>query len=131
MPLTLRRFVETVHGTFGQFTLADGTNLYSVERQSVGEHPRIPAGLYEITLDTYHHGGYPAYLVHVPGRDRILIHAANRAVELLGCIAPGKALGFIAEQLAVLDSKKALTILMASLDGAAQDYLTIHDPQEG
>jgi len=128
MPLVLQRMLETTQGTIGQFTLADDTTLFSMERTSTGEHPRIPAGLYEVTLDTYHTGGYPAYLVHVPGRDRILIHAANLMDELLGCIAPGKALGFYTGKLAVLQSKAALAVLMASLEGAQQDYLTVRDP---
>jgi len=127
MPLTLRRVIETSQGTLGQFTFEDRSTLFTMERQSVGEHPRIPAGLWEMKLDTYHKGGYPAYQIIVPGRDRILIHAANLASELLGCIAPGKALGFLTGQLAVLQSQLALRMLMEKLNGATSDYLTIHD----
>ena len=129
MPLTLRRVLETAHGTIGQITFGDGATLYSMERMSTGDHPRIPAGLYEITLDMYHKGGYPAYLVHVPGRDRILIHAANLAEELEGCIAPGKQLGFYLGKLAVLQSNPALRFLMDKLNQIASDYLTVLDPQ--
>ncbi len=128
MPLTLQRIIETSQGTLGQFTLEDSTTLYSMERMSTGVHPRIPAGLWEMKLDTYHKGGYPAYEIIVPERSRILIHVANLAEELEGCIAPGKALGYYLGKLAVLQSKAALTRLMSSLLGAAQDYLTIHDP---
>lgn len=129
MPLTLRRMVETPHGTLGQFSLEDGTTLFSMERRADGDHPRIPAGIHEIHLDTYHKGGYPAYEITVPGRTRILIHAANRARELLGCIAPGRSLGFLADELAVLGSREALKTLMASLK-SEKDYITITDPQE-
>lgn len=129
MPVTLQRIIETSHGTLGQFTLADGSLLYSMERQSTGDHPRIPAGFYEMRLDTYHKGGYPAYLLVVPGRDRILIHAANLMTELLGCIAPGKQLGYYLNQLAVLQSTRALTKFMEVMGGVAQDYMTIRDPQ--
>lgn len=128
MPVTLQRIIETPHGTLGQFTLEDSTTLYTMERQSTGPHPRIPAGLYEMRLDTYHKGGYPAYLIVVPGRDRILVHAANLASELLGCIAPGKSLGYYLSQLAVLQSRGALATFMASLHEAQQDYLTVLDP---
>ena len=127
MPVTLRRYLETAHGTVGQFTLADSSTLYTMERMSTGEHPRIPAGLYEMQLDTYHKGGYPAYLIVVPGRDRILIHAANLASELEGCIAPGKQLGFYLEHLAVLQSRQALRKFMDVMGGAQQDYLTVLD----
>lgn len=128
MPVTLRRYIETSQGTLGQFSLNDQSYLYSIERQSAGEHPRIPAGIYELHLDYYHHGDYPAYEIVVPGRSRILIHVANRAVELLGCVAPGKALGFLAGELAVLQSKIALTKFMESMKGVQRDYITVHDP---
>lgn len=128
MPVTLRRYLETTQGTLGQFSLNDQTTLYTMERQSTGPNSRIPQGLYELKLDYYHHGGYPAYQIIVPGRDRILIHAANRAAELLGCVAPGKALGFLAGELAVLQSKLALMAFMASMKDVAQDYITVHDP---
>lgn len=128
MPVALRRYIETLHGTLGQFVFPDDSTLFSMERMSTGEHPRIPAGLYELKLDYYHHGDYPAYEIIVPNRSRILIHAANKASELLGCIAPGLALGFIAGELAVLQSKLALSRFMKALKGAEQDYLTIQDP---
>jgi len=131
MPVTLQRVIETAHGTLGQFTLPDDTTLYTMERMSVGEHPRIPAGLYEMRLGTYHKGGYPAYAVIVPGRSEIKIHAANLASELLGCIAPGKSLGYYLSHLAVLQSRPALATFMASLQGAQQDYLTVFDPTGG
>lgn len=128
MPVTLQRIVETPHGTVGQFSLADNSTLFTMERQSVGEHPRIPAGFYEMKLDTYHKGGYPAYLIVVPGRDRILVHAANLAEELEGCIAPGKQLGYYTGRLAVLQSKAALTKFMDVMGSVAQDYITVRDP---
>jgi len=135
MPVTLQRMIETAHGTLGQFRLADGATLYTMERMSTGEHPRIPAGLYELKLGMYYAGDglggkadYPAYeILGVPGRTNIKIHVANRAVELLGCVAPGKALGFLQGQLAVLQSLPAFRKFMDSLAGATQDYITITD----
>src|SRR6266850_8294464 len=116
MPVTLQRIIETSQGTLGQFTLEDNSTLYTMERMSTGEHPRIPAGLYEMKLDTYHKGGYPAYQIIVPGRDRILVHAANLASELLGCIAPGKQLGYFQNHLAVLNSRLALNEFMLAMN---------------
>lgn len=128
MPVTLRRYLETTQGTLGQFVMPGNGTFYTMERRSVGEHPRIPAGNYEMVLDFYHKGNYPAYLLVVPGRDRILIHIANRASELLGCIAPGQSIGFLAEELAVLQSRMAFTQFMVSMKNVPSDYITIHDP---
>lgn len=47
----------------------------------------------------------------VPNRSKILIHAANIAEELEGCIAPGCYFGQLQEKAAVLKSKNALEIL--------------------
>lgn len=129
MPVTLRRIIETSQGTLGQFSLEDNSTLYTMERMGTGEHPRIPAGLYELRLGEYNKGGYPAYEVIVPGRSEIKIHAANLASELLGCIAPGKSLGYYRSQLAVLESRRALTKFMDVMAGASQDYLTVLDEQ--
>lgn len=128
MPVTLNRYIETAQGTLGQFSLEDRSQLYTMERPSTGEHPRIPAGIWELRLDYYHHGDYPAYEIVVPERSRILIHVANKASELLGCIAPGKSIGFVEGILAVMQSKLALAKFMESLKGAKRDYITIVDP---
>lgn len=128
MPVTLRRYIETTQGTLGQFTLSGGETFYTIERMSTGEHPRIPAGMYEMRLDYYHKGDYPAYLILVPGRQRILIHAANRAVELLGCIAPGQTIGFLGDQLAVLQSRAALAQFMVAMKNVPADYITVLNP---
>jgi len=136
MPVTLQRIIETSQGTLGQFLLSDNSTLYTMERMSTGEHPRIPAGLYKLKLGMYYAGDglggkadYPAYeILGVPGRTNIKIHVANRAVELRGCVAPGKALGFLQGQLAVLQSLPAFRKFMDSLAGAATDYITVLDP---
>ena len=128
MPVTLRRYIETTQGTLGQFTLSGGETFYTIERMSTGEHPRIPAGSYEMRLDYYHKGDYPAYQIIVPGRDRILIHIANRATELLGCIAPGQTIGFLAGELAVLQSRIAFTQFMVAMRTVESDYIIITGP---
>lgn len=125
MTITLKRMVETPHGTFGLLTYPGLTPWYTVERRSDGEHPRISPGTYALNLDYYHKGDYPAYQLIVPGRDRILIHAANLASELLGCIAPGLSLGFLHEQLAVLSSQVALAQFMKAMHGVGSDYIVI------
>ncbi len=127
MTITLNRIIETRDGTFGQL-VTDENIFYTVERNKDGEHPRIPAGTYNIHLDVYHKGNYPAYEIEVPDRDRILIHAANLASELLGCVAPGLSMGFLDNKLAVLDSRKALGRFMTSLNDAQTETIVVNDP---
>lgn len=135
MPVTLRRVLETTQGTIGQFTLNDQSTLYTMERQSTGPHPRIAQGIYELRLGMYYAGDgpggkadYQTYEIIVPGRDDIKVHVANRAQELLGCVAPGKALGFLAGELAVMQSKLAFMRFMESMQNVTSDYITVHDP---
>ena len=93
MTAILQRLSESPLGTLGQIDL-DGRVLKTIERPGTGPNPRIPAGLYTCRRDFFHAGGYEAFEVTgVPGRSRILIHIANRASELRGCIAPGMAYG--------------------------------------
>ena len=46
-----------------------------------------------------------------------IIHVANKATELAGCIAPGKGLGTVSGEWAVLNSGGAFNELMILLDG--------------
>lgn len=132
MTITLKRMVETPHGTFGLLTYPGVTPWYTVERMSTGEHPRIPAGTYEMKLGMYYGGDgiggkvdYPAYEIIVPGRKNIKIHVANLASELLGCIAPGLSLGFLHDQLAVLSSHKAFDAFMFAMHRVPSDYIVV------
>jgi len=68
----------------------------------------IASGEYRCVRDWYHRGDYEAFEILVEGRDRLLIHAANRARELEGCIAPGHERSKISGQTAVIHSKAAL-----------------------
>lgn len=138
MPVTLRRHLETSQGTLGQFSLPSNGTIYTMERKRTGEHPHIPAGTYEMRLGMYYGGDgvggkkdYPAYELIVPGRDLIKIHIANRASELLGCIAPGLSIGFLAGELAVMQSRVAFTQFMVAMKNVESDYITIFDaPKE-
>ena len=122
MIITVTRFADTRYGTFGTLTLPDGWSCYTVEQPWKDNAPSvscIPHGAYRLALDRYHKGGYPAYhLLDVPNRARIIIHKANRADELEGCIAPGSALGCIAGDWAVSNSGRAFDHIMAVLEGS-------------
>ncbi len=116
--VTLTRWGSTPMGTFGELR-APEFRCYTVEppwRGNARYLSCIPPGVYRLELGSYHVGGYPAYeLVGVPGRDLIKIHAANRARELLGCIAVGNDLACINGEWAVLNSRRTLKRLHAVL----------------
>lgn len=109
-------------GTFGELTLPDGWKCFTVEKPWANNERGkscIPAGTYALKTDRYHKGGYDVYeLQNVPGRSQILIHRANRAAELEGCIAPGKGLGAIQGEWAVTNSGEAFAHLMEALQGS-------------
>lgn len=111
MLITLNRFREDAYGTIGEMRLPDGKYCYILERAKDGPHPRIPAGTYNLGLkpigaSRFDNGSKKAddigkwmgaahrgmiQALDVPGRTEILIHPANRTMELLGCLAPGMA----------------------------------------
>lgn len=50
----------------------------------------IPANVYDGIAIVRPNGKYAIHVLNVPNRSAILFHAANRANQLKGCIAPGK-----------------------------------------
>ncbi len=91
----IRRTESDERGTFGILTTPSGFSCYSLERPRVGDHPCIPDGLYDVkwTSKDVHPKHGPCYEISdVPGRTDVLIHTANWSLELLGCIAPGRAI---------------------------------------
>lgn len=111
-------------GTFGLLCLDTGFSCYVLERPTTGEYPCIPAGTYvfKIRKDSPKHGVvYEAE--KVPGRTNIQIHNANWADELLGCLAPGRAILDIERKdgtikKGVTSSKDACYALMNDLEKA-------------
>ncbi len=79
-------------GTFGRLS----TGMFecdTLERAPDGDHPCIPAGTYKVVWKTKadHPVHGPCYeVVGVKGRTAILVHPANWADQLLGCIALGR-----------------------------------------
>lgn len=132
--ITLDRFADTPFGTFGRISVGPLT-LYTVERPWEGNAPEvscIPEGTYPLRLR-------PSPVVHrtsggryregwevcdVPGRTLIMIHPANRGVELAGCIAPGKGLGYTSGEWAVTNSRDAFEELMRAIP-AGEHTITI------
>lgn len=90
--MKLTRTLQNNEGTFGTLYI-DEENPFAVtvERPLNIEHPCIPAGTYHWRKFTSPHNGPCLLIENVPGRDMIEMHSANFMLQLLGCIAPGKA----------------------------------------
>ncbi|TVP15379.1 DUF5675 family protein [Shewanella sp. KCT] len=120
LQLTLfRRYFS--HGTFGELKDANG-RLLAVTVECPWENNQkgiscIPEGTYQLQRHVSPSKGDcfaiigPSHGVTLYGpsqRTHCLIHIANRASELEGCIAPGKRFGSVGDEWAVLSSRQAL-----------------------
>jgi hypothetical protein len=91
-----------------------GVTLCTIELPWQDNRPRascIPPGLYQVSFVPVSASGKYSnvYLVDgVPGRSEIMIHPANLASELMGCIAVGLRHGVYRGQRAVFDSRMGL-----------------------
>ena len=127
--LTRRLRLSSEVGTFG--CLDTGTfKCMTVERPRPGlinDHPCIPATErgYDMDWTVGVHPKHPeVYEIQVPGRTAILVHSANVMEQLLGCIAPGRAVGHIELEIdgkpishdGVTDSRNTLADLIKDLD---------------
>jgi hypothetical protein len=119
----LTRSPSTDDGTFGVLQI-DGQTLHTTElpwRDNTTGASCIPPGSYRCEIVQSPKFGRVYGLRDVPGRSNILIHAANYGgdaakglrCELLGCIAPCMVHGQLNGQMAGLQSKAALSELMA------------------
>lgn len=125
----LTRVSKSDEGVFGE--LVTDTGYYC----ATGELPWqdnatgkscIPSGVYRCTWRASPKHGMCYHVEDVPGRTDIQIHAANwmgdvargKRCQLLGCIAPGKAVGLLEGQKAVLGSRDALKALEKDLEHA-------------
>lgn len=123
MIVRLIRNPSTPDGTFGQFVGFD-FDFYSLElpwadanSDGLGDPQKscITPGSYECRWHTSPKYG-PCYEVTgVVGRSHILIHPANWAHQLLGCIALGKARGVLNGKPAILRSKEAIAEFHAAM----------------
>ncbi len=126
MQITLNRFCNCEMGVFGIMEIPGKPRLYTVERpwrnneRNVSCVPALPYRLLlrpsplttRITRGRYTHAWE---LQEVQGRSHILVHPANAASELEGCIAPGLDLGFVHNAWAVTRSRDAFDVFMGSL----------------
>ena len=91
MDLLLQRTYRK-DGTNGELTINGKRVCYTIElpwKQNRSRISCIPEGRYELRKRYTPRFGWHLLVVNVPGRDWILIHAANDALkEIKGCIAP-------------------------------------------
>lgn len=122
--LTLKRTEDTGKETFGEFFIGDDLDMriaYSLElpwRDNRANISCIPPGIYICAREPNAVYVEVFRLLRVPQRDGILIHPANMARELEGCIAPGLEMereGWSG----VLHSRDALSVLRALIDTRA------------
>lgn len=130
--VTLTRMPTTDEGTFSDFHFGD-LKLFATElpwRDNVTGQSCIPTGSYQCLIVDSPKFGKVYGVQNVPGRSAILIHAANFGgdtskgftCELLGCIAPCMAIGYLnnhtgESQRAGLSSKLALGKFMQWANG--------------
>jgi hypothetical protein len=121
MNLKLLRLDATKHGIFGELIISNN-RFKTVERLYHDNQPfisSVPPGVY--TLEPHisdKHGETWALVNEAKGvyhwkhrnakRYAILIHVANQASQLAGCIGLGKHLGFIKDEIAVTSSRVAV-----------------------
>jgi hypothetical protein len=124
---SLKREKKKDDAVWGKLYNEDGLEMWSIENAD----KIIPAGEYLCKRDWYHRGNYETFEVVVPNRSRILVHGANYAKQLEGCIAPGTSRGETeGGKLAVWSSKKAHKKYMESLRGEDVHLLVISDPEK-
>ena len=146
--LVLERYCYSERmGTFGR-VLDLPFDCYTVEQPWRGNRPFescVPEGVYRLVPVTSPRWGRTYALVNEQNRvfaahsdierdgDRYacLIHAANRASELQGCIAPGEMEGVIGGEWAVLRSGITLTKLLAYIGerNIRQIHITRYAPE--
>ena len=119
----LHRLQMTADGPFGLLQLEHGPLLHSGElpwKNNMPGRSCIPQGQYRCTWAPSAKLGRACYHVrNVPGRSHILIHPANfcgdadlgRRTEIEGCITMGMTIGNLGGQMALLDSRKAVSLL--------------------
>jgi hypothetical protein len=137
----LRRLFDCEFGMFGMIE-AGPTRLMTIERrwkENVARESCVPAGLYKLEphsgtrfKDTWALVG--AGVVHWPDtdpktREAVLIHPANFAHQLEGCIAPGIGIEFFGDVLGVTNSVVAMARLRTVLRGQKPLELEITSPR--
>lgn len=114
--------VESVAGTKGVSCIAPGR--YKLERHNSENHPNVWA-LVNKALDVYHFEHEVPRERKGKARTAVLIHPANWAEELRGCIAPGKERMRQGQVWCVQRSRDAINELRNIMQGKLDVWLVI------
>jgi len=120
--------VESKDGNFGLFYLDEEPICKTVEKRWHNNQQQIsciPLGVYHYRKRFSEKYGWHWHIYDVPGRDLILIHNANWAHQLLGCIGVGD--GFAVMK----DDKTGITARGVTNSRATMDNLRGLLPDEG
>lgn len=115
--IVLQRWAYHPDATLGIIKFSD-IDFWSVERPWLDNKPNIsciPEGEYKLRWRESPKFGPTWQLEDVPGRTHILIHAANFAYQLQGCIALGTDL--MGDTIAVANSRKAVNLFEEVTEG--------------
>lgn len=141
MHFTIDRFAHSPEfGTFGRITCGE-EKFFSVEQDWENNQPFlscIPNGDYIAEVfDSPRHGkslilcneslNIAKFPTPNTTRDGCLMHVANKASQVEGCVAPGMKMGMLDDELAVLNSGTALKRIFEILEasGDTQHSITI------
>jgi hypothetical protein len=129
--------IRTYHslGTNGILLLNGIRVCYTIELPWKNNQSRvscIPEGRYELRKRYTPRFGYHLLVENVPGREWILLHAANDGLkEIKGCIAPASQLvGQGKGILSRIALKKLMTIVMPCLEKHQSLFLIIKSKQQ-
>lgn len=125
----LYRKESSDEGTFGELVTDAGFKCSTGELPWRDNKPNmscVPPGVYSVTWRKSERFGFCFHVENVPGRDDILIHAANFVgdkekhlrSEVLGCIAVGMIVSKLTGQKALLQSRLALSKLEEEMEHA-------------
>lgn len=122
--VTITRTETGPNGTFGNLATDSGFQCYFVEcpwaDNKVGESCIFPKpgdeAKYECEIVDSPKYGKVYGIKEVPGRDNVLLHAANWSRQLKGCVALGRAIGEVMGNRGVMSSHDAIAGFMADME---------------
>lgn len=106
--INLQRFSYDPRGTLGLLTV-EGHRFYTIERPWMNNERSIsciPEGEYELEWHQSPRFGWCYQVKDVANRSHILIHVANYATDVTGCVGLGMSL--MGDRIAVANSRKAM-----------------------
>ena len=129
MRIVLERFAHTPSAAFGYLRLPNRDNpFFTVERawrNNERDVSCIPRGIYYAAKDQTQKHGSIVRISGVCNRHGILIHKANYAYQLAGCIG----VGMTFDGDSVRQSKVAMTELLKLLPSEFEIQIRLYDPE--